>query len=179
MVVVASTTAALAQWHTYVHLSLCVWILYSTFMGHWPLPKTRINWMQAASSLNLKYLVKGVSPGKKKHTHNWMELEVNVILTTTKYAQRIDSLQDLYEKYLVMILCCTIVCYEPETLKASHNKENLHFFHKQKHVTPVILKKKLLSWYIIGFLCCILNIFLSIKRYVYYFLMVFEFILVC
>ena len=47
--------------------------------------------MQAASSLNLKYLVKGVSPGKKKHTHNWMELEVNVILTTTKYAQRIDS----------------------------------------------------------------------------------------
>ena len=69
MVVVASTTTALAQWHTYVHLSLCVWILYSTFMGHWPLPKTRINWMQAASSLNLKYLVKGVSPGKKKHTH--------------------------------------------------------------------------------------------------------------
>lgn len=51
------------------------------------------------------------------------------------------TLQDLYEKFLVMIQCCTIVCYEPETLKASHNKENLHFFHKQKHVTPVILKK--------------------------------------
>ena len=141
MVVVASTTAALAQWHTYVHLSLCVWILYSTFMGHWPLPKTRINWMQAASSLNLKYLVKGVSPGKKKHTHtiewNWK--------STSFWRQpnmlRELTLQDLYEKYLIMILCCTIVCYEPETLKASHNKENLHFFHKQRHVTPVILKK--------------------------------------
>ena len=144
MVVVASTTAALAQWHTYVHLSLCVWILYSTFMGHWPLPKTRINWMQAASSLNLKYLVKGVSPGKKRHTHtiewNWK--------STSFWRQpnmlRELTLQDLYEKYLVMIrvmiLCCTIVCYEPETLKASHIRK-IYIFSQTKTRDTCHIKK--------------------------------------
>ena len=130
MVVVASTTAALAQWHTYVHLSLCVWILYSTFMGHWPLPKTRINWMQAASSLNLKYLVKGVSPGKK-NTHNWMELEVNVILTTTKYAQRIDSPGFIWkvpcydQSYDTMLYYSLLWAWNFES---EPYKENLHFF---------------------------------------------------
>ena len=78
------------------------------------------------------------------------------------------TLQDLYEKYLVMIRviiqCCTIVCYEPETLKASHIRKIYIFSQTKTRDTCHIKKIPIMIYNRIPMLYT--KYFLFIKRYV-------------